>query len=145
MSAFGTKRTSRRAHPMSAFGGKADIDWRCFDVRFWPKADMNSSVLLRWRRADKRLRLCHHYSARPKPSPSFLRRRGSAWARPGRKFRAARWQHRGSPHRGKAAFLISSCNLRLSEIGTNTKVSAVGARQNEYRQTATAATFIQFV
>ena len=26
MSAFGTKRTSRRAQPMSAFGGKADMD-----------------------------------------------------------------------------------------------------------------------
>ena len=25
-SAFGTKRTSRRAQPMSAFGGKADIE-----------------------------------------------------------------------------------------------------------------------
>ena len=32
MSAFGTKRTSRRGQPMSAFGGKADIGWRCRDV-----------------------------------------------------------------------------------------------------------------
>jgi len=26
---------------MSAFGGKADIDWTCFDVRFSPKADIS--------------------------------------------------------------------------------------------------------
>jgi hypothetical protein len=25
---------------MSAFGGKADIDWTCSDVRFWHKADI---------------------------------------------------------------------------------------------------------
>jgi DNA-binding response OmpR family regulator len=29
MSAFGTKRTSRRAQPMSAFGGKADMPRTC--------------------------------------------------------------------------------------------------------------------
>src|SRR6516225_9081081 len=33
MSAFGTKRTSRHAQPMSAFGGKADIDWMYSDVQ----------------------------------------------------------------------------------------------------------------
>src|SRR6516162_8815148 len=33
MSAFGTKRTFRRAQPMSAFGGKADMDQRCRNVR----------------------------------------------------------------------------------------------------------------
>jgi len=32
MSAFGTKQTSQWAQPMSAFGGKADIGWRCRDV-----------------------------------------------------------------------------------------------------------------
>src|SRR6516164_4300255 len=34
MSAFGTKRTSRPAQSMSAFGGKADIGWRCRNVCF---------------------------------------------------------------------------------------------------------------
>jgi hypothetical protein len=43
--AFGTKRTSHGTQPMSAFGGKADIDWTCFDVRFRPKADMGGSGL----------------------------------------------------------------------------------------------------
>src|SRR5262249_54125278 len=33
-SAFGTKRTSRHAQPMSAFGGKADIGRMRCDVRF---------------------------------------------------------------------------------------------------------------
>ena len=37
MSAFGTKRTSRRAQSMSAFGGKADISGTlCNDVRPCP-------------------------------------------------------------------------------------------------------------
>ena len=31
---------------MSAFGGKADIDKRGADVRFWPKADMSGAGLL---------------------------------------------------------------------------------------------------
>jgi hypothetical protein len=43
MSAFGTKRTSRRAQSMATFGGQADIDPRCPNVRLWPKADMSSS------------------------------------------------------------------------------------------------------
>jgi hypothetical protein len=34
ISAFGTKRTSENTQVMSAFGGKADIGWRCRDVRF---------------------------------------------------------------------------------------------------------------
>src|SRR5262249_36676803 len=34
MFAFGTKRTSQRGQLMSAFGGKADIDWAFFDVCF---------------------------------------------------------------------------------------------------------------
>ena len=34
MSASGTKRTSRRAQSMSAFGGKADIASRRLDVRY---------------------------------------------------------------------------------------------------------------
>jgi hypothetical protein len=34
MSAFGTKRTSRPAEPMSAFGGKADIPRTWADVCF---------------------------------------------------------------------------------------------------------------
>jgi hypothetical protein len=34
MSAFGTKPTSNYRLAMSAFGGKADIDWMSFDVRF---------------------------------------------------------------------------------------------------------------
>src|SRR5215471_580139 len=46
MSAFGTKRTSRPAQPMSAFGGKADIDRKCSDVRFLPKADIGDSRVL---------------------------------------------------------------------------------------------------
>jgi hypothetical protein len=33
-SAFGTKRTWRSRSTMSAFGGKADIGWRCRDVCF---------------------------------------------------------------------------------------------------------------
>ena len=32
-STHGTKRTSRGLVPMSAFGGKADIGWRRFNVR----------------------------------------------------------------------------------------------------------------
>jgi hypothetical protein len=32
MSAFGTKRTSQRAYPMSVFGGKADIGRRMYAV-----------------------------------------------------------------------------------------------------------------
>jgi len=40
-SAFGTKRTSEHAQSMSAFGGKAEIDWTCFDVRFWPKRTLS--------------------------------------------------------------------------------------------------------
>jgi len=47
-SAIGTKRTSRDWVPMSAFGGKADIDWRCRNVRFWPKADIGGPSPL-WR------------------------------------------------------------------------------------------------
>src|SRR5215472_15890648 len=34
MSAFGTKRTSGQAQPMSAFGGKAEIDQTSLDVCF---------------------------------------------------------------------------------------------------------------
>jgi hypothetical protein len=34
MSAFGTKRTSRQAQPMSAFGGKADMAISERDVCF---------------------------------------------------------------------------------------------------------------
>jgi len=34
MSAFGAKRTFRGRVPMSAFGGKADIDWMSSDVCF---------------------------------------------------------------------------------------------------------------
>jgi hypothetical protein len=34
MSAFGTKRTSRPAQPMSAFGGKADMATERENVRF---------------------------------------------------------------------------------------------------------------
>jgi hypothetical protein len=41
MSAFGTKRTSRRAQSMSAFGGKADITRTLRNVRFWHKEDIN--------------------------------------------------------------------------------------------------------
>ena len=33
-SVFGTKRTFQLCSAMSAFGGKADINWTCFDVRF---------------------------------------------------------------------------------------------------------------
>ena len=33
ISAFGTKRTSQITQPMSAFGGKADIRWKRFNVR----------------------------------------------------------------------------------------------------------------
>src|SRR6516162_82585 len=35
MSAFGTKRTSQHAQPISAFGGKADMLLGLSDVRFW--------------------------------------------------------------------------------------------------------------
>jgi hypothetical protein len=38
MSAFGTKRTFLIASAMSAFGGIADIDGSCCDVRFVTKA-----------------------------------------------------------------------------------------------------------
>jgi hypothetical protein len=39
--------TSRKGYyPMSAFGGKADINGRQSDVCFWPKADMSGSRLL---------------------------------------------------------------------------------------------------
>src|SRR6516162_5050546 len=41
-SAFGTKRTSRHAQPMSAFGGKADMKWTRLNVRLWPQADIGS-------------------------------------------------------------------------------------------------------
>jgi hypothetical protein len=34
MSAVGTKRTSEPRYRMSAFGGKADIDWTMPNVRF---------------------------------------------------------------------------------------------------------------
>jgi hypothetical protein len=34
MSAFGTKRTLELRLTMSAFGGKADIGWTCFDARY---------------------------------------------------------------------------------------------------------------
>jgi hypothetical protein len=34
ISAFGTKRTSESTHPMSAFGGKADIENLLLPVRF---------------------------------------------------------------------------------------------------------------
>src|SRR5215469_10504137 len=37
MSAIGTKQTFQCALLMSAFGGKADIDWTCSDVAFDPK------------------------------------------------------------------------------------------------------------
>ena len=40
MSAFGTKQTSNRRLPMTAFGGKADVGWRRFNVRLRPKADI---------------------------------------------------------------------------------------------------------
>jgi hypothetical protein len=40
MSALGHKRTLKGLHPMSALPPKADIDERCFDVRFVPKADL---------------------------------------------------------------------------------------------------------
>jgi hypothetical protein len=46
MSAFGTKRTSRRAQSMSAIGGKADMTRTCPDVCFRPKADIGRSGLL---------------------------------------------------------------------------------------------------
>jgi hypothetical protein len=39
MSAFGTKQTSEDAQRMSAFGGKAEIQLICSDVRFGPKPD----------------------------------------------------------------------------------------------------------
>src|SRR5262249_36941492 len=38
MSAFGTKRTCRSHLSMSAFGGIANIDRKCREVRSWPKA-----------------------------------------------------------------------------------------------------------
>jgi len=44
-SAFGTKRTSRCAQSMSAFGGKADIARTYSDVRFWPKADIGLAIV----------------------------------------------------------------------------------------------------
>jgi len=39
-SVSGTKRTSRHAQSMSAFGGKADIARTLRNVRFWHKADI---------------------------------------------------------------------------------------------------------
>src|SRR4029077_17187916 len=42
MSAFGTKRTSKRRPAMSAFGGKADIAFEYENVCFWHKADMSA-------------------------------------------------------------------------------------------------------
>jgi hypothetical protein len=38
MSAIGTKRTFVCAAVMSAFGGKADIDWSCCDLPFVTEA-----------------------------------------------------------------------------------------------------------
>ena len=35
MSAFGTKQTFLIASAMSAFGGKADIDWKCTQSGHW--------------------------------------------------------------------------------------------------------------
>jgi hypothetical protein len=43
MSAFGTKRTFQRAQLMSAFGGKADIGWRRFDVHYGPAGAFSRS------------------------------------------------------------------------------------------------------
>jgi hypothetical protein len=42
-SAFGTKRTSDCRPAMSAFGSKAAIKRRSFNVRFSPKADITSA------------------------------------------------------------------------------------------------------
>jgi hypothetical protein len=44
MSAYGTKRTSRRAQSLSAFGGKADIGLAPRSVRFWPKAVIDNLI-----------------------------------------------------------------------------------------------------
>jgi len=43
-SASGTKRTSRPAQPVSAFGGKADIARTHSNVRFGSKADMRIAI-----------------------------------------------------------------------------------------------------
>jgi hypothetical protein len=55
MSALGQKQTSSRSVAMSALPPKADIDGRCFDVRFVPKADIQAAFgyYCRWARVLK--------------------------------------------------------------------------------------------
>jgi hypothetical protein len=47
-SAYGTKRTSQHAEPMSAFGGKADITRTCADVCFDPRLTLGGGWESHW-------------------------------------------------------------------------------------------------
>ena len=85
MSAYGTKQTSRQAQPMSAFGGKADIDqhhgirWLCHTRTVWERGKCSGDAVTLSGAGSHRNAPALPYS-RTAPAAGFAARRSQPYA-----------------------------------------------------------------